>query len=469
MGLFNIYYFRYSYVADHFQYHASMAFIALLAALVTRGLDRLAGGRGGFLAQLPRVAWLLPFVYGGLAFHQAGLYTDVKTLWRRTIAQTPSSWLARNRLDLMLVQDNERDDRAAREARHHLHEVLAINPGCADAYVHLGIIAGRRGQHDEAMKHYRAALRIAPASPRAHYNMGRELYRAGDVAGAISSYRDCLEHAPSSPPAHNGLGRIFLERGEPQRAWEHFQAALTADPRSSVAWHNLGTILEEQGRYREALAHYGRGLSIKPGRADSWFRTGVCLRKSGDVAGAEAAFRKTLELNPAHADAAAELGATAYESGRYEDAAEWYHRAVELNPRHGGWRHNLSWAYQELRRYADAAAVLEAGLAVQPGNAALMRDLAHLLATCPDSSVRDGARAVGLARQAVERAEPPRPEAWETLALAYAEVQAYDRAAESAQRALDLARSLGLTGLEEELRKRLEAYEARRQRTSNVP
>jgi hypothetical protein len=40
-GFFNVYFMRYSFVQDHFQYFASMSFIALLAALVTVGMDRL--------------------------------------------------------------------------------------------------------------------------------------------------------------------------------------------------------------------------------------------------------------------------------------------------------------------------------------------------------------------------------------------------------------------------------------------
>ena len=49
LGFFDVYPFRFSFVADHFQYHAGIALLALAAAALTpvlRRIDRRRHGRG---------------------------------------------------------------------------------------------------------------------------------------------------------------------------------------------------------------------------------------------------------------------------------------------------------------------------------------------------------------------------------------------------------------------------------------
>ena len=462
LGLFDVYYYRYSYVADHFQYHASMGFIALIATGAMLALRRLAVAGDGGRRILTHAALLIPLVCALLAYRQAGLYTDAKTLWQRTVAQNPSSVLAHYELAVLLVRDKEHNDEAVRAAREHLQAVLEINPRCAEAHRSLAIIAGRRGRHDQAMRHYRAALDIDPTNPNAHYNMARELERGGEVEHAIAAYRACLDSAPAFAPAHNCLGRIFLGRGLHRKAAEHFELACAADPRNAPALRNLGMVYEDRAQYTDAVAYYRKALAINPGMAEAWFRVGVCLRKTGDLDGAEAAYHSTLALDSAHADALADLAAIHYEKGLLEEASQGYRGVLTLEPGDVQCRLNLAAVLWELGRYAGALAVLDEGLRLQPDELALMHRLAKLLATSPDVSLRDGVRALKLAKKVVDHLDPPRPEAFGTLAAAYAEVRAYDRAVESARQAVELARALSLADLEEDLTRQLRGYEARR-------
>ena len=401
LGFFDVFPFRYSYVADHFQYHASMGLIALMAAVLTHVFMRLAGASTGSRAGLTRLVLILPLIYGVLTFRQASLYTDIKTLWRRTIHRNPASWLARYNLALLLVKGREHDEEAVREARENLEAVLDGNPHHIDAHIILGIVAGRRGEHEQALAHYRAALDIDPSDPRVHYNMGLELERGADVEGAIASYQACVAHDPTAAPAHNKLGRIFLERGDYAAAARHSRLALEADPINPIALRNLGMLAYQKGDFAEAVESYTRVLHARPDDLQC--------------------------------------------------------------------RLNLATTYQQLGAHADAVAVLEQGLARQPGNLTLMHHLAKRLATSPDAGLRDGPRAVDLAAQVVQRLRRPRPEAFATLAAAYAEAHEYRRAVESAERAIQLARSLGLADLEEELASQLHQYQSREQTPPGNP
>jgi hypothetical protein len=101
LGFFNVYFFRFSYVADHFQYLACMGPLALAGAGIARGLDWL-GNANRFAG--PALGGLLLLTLGVLTWRQCGMYEDVETLWRTTIARNPGCWMAYNNLGLILAQ-----------------------------------------------------------------------------------------------------------------------------------------------------------------------------------------------------------------------------------------------------------------------------------------------------------------------------------------------------------------------------
>jgi len=87
-------------------------------------------------------------------------------------------------------------------------------------------------------------------------------------------------------------------------------------------------------------------------------------------------------------------------------------------------------------------------------------NLAWLLATCPDASLRDGSRAVELARKAEQLAGSSHPEIFDTLAAAYAEAGQFSEAMETAKKALQLASAQHNSAMADAVRARLKLYEA---------
>jgi cytochrome c-type biogenesis protein CcmH/NrfG len=85
-------------------------------------------------------------------------------------------------------------------------------------------------------------------------------------------------------------------------------------------------------------------------------------------------------------------------------------------------------------RAADAAASLESGLASLPGDPYLQQQLAVVRAAAPEASVRDGERAVELARAAY--AAMPGPGPGQAVAMAYAEAGRFEEAVRAQERLL---------------------------------
>src|SRR5262249_38683048 len=130
LGFVNVYPFRFTFVADHFQYLASLGVIALFAAALStmaRGVTsvfRIAGSAA------------LALILGTLTWHHSQQYVDAETLYRATIREDPTVWLAQNNLASLLLRRSHRD---TEEAIEHLRSALRVKPDYPEAHFNLGL------------------------------------------------------------------------------------------------------------------------------------------------------------------------------------------------------------------------------------------------------------------------------------------------------------------------------------------
>jgi hypothetical protein len=172
LGFLKVYPMRFSYVADHFQYFASIGPLAWVAALLARySSGALGGGRlrtfaqgpGGALVRRAGAAALLALLWA-LTWHQSRSYRDPETLWRTTIRRNPSAWLAHaNLADILLGRGN------AQEALEFTARAVSLKPGDAGVQVMHGKALYLAGRPAEAVRHLREALRLQPLHERARF------------------------------------------------------------------------------------------------------------------------------------------------------------------------------------------------------------------------------------------------------------------------------------------------------------
>jgi tetratricopeptide (TPR) repeat protein len=225
LGFVMLYTFRYSFVADHYQYLASIGPLALFAAGTAAAFDFVRREQR-FLQTAVCSAILL--LLGFRTWQQCGIYLNLETLWRAVIAENPSSWMAENNLGIALVQ---------------------------------------RGQIDEAFPHYARALELNPSYAEAYYNLGNALLRAQRVDEAIAQYKKALELEPRISSAHANLAAIYLKRGDLEEAIARFQKALEIDDRNPTYHALLADALQRVGRNEEAQVHLRRAAGLDSNRA----------------------------------------------------------------------------------------------------------------------------------------------------------------------------------------------------------
>ncbi|MES1166647.1 MAG: tetratricopeptide repeat protein, partial [Pseudomonadota bacterium] len=228
LGFFNVYPFVFSYVADHFQYLASLAVFALAAA----GAQR--------IPPAPRTAaaGIVLVVLGALTWAQCGMYRDATALYETTLARNPSSWMAHHNLATLLTLAGR-----PAEAIPHLEAAIALNPDRAAAYNNLGDSLTRTGRAREAIPHLEKALQLQPRYAVAHAN----------------------------------LGNALLELHRLDEAIAHFQQALVLDPAYANAECNLGLGLAQAGRMAEAVGHFARAAELDTNYVDAELNWAVGL------------------------------------------------------------------------------------------------------------------------------------------------------------------------------------------------
>ena len=232
MGFFNVYAMRFSWVADHFAYQAVAVFAACIACglaswIAPLGIAprRIAAALG--LALLAVLAWRTNA--------QSRSYRDEETLWRDTLARSPSCFMCETNYGNWLMEKG-RDA----EAVPHFEKSLSLKPENVPALLNLARIADQGGRLDAATSHLRAALRIAPQDTTVLVNLAAACTKSGRTDEAIASYEEALRlGASGSPVAQNGFGAALMQRGRAAEAIEHFREALRLDPDYAYARANL--------------------------------------------------------------------------------------------------------------------------------------------------------------------------------------------------------------------------------------
>lgn len=421
LGFFNVYPFKFSFVADHFQYLACVG--PIVAASV--GIDAISQWFGERRLVVERVfCGMLLAALGFLTWRQCHIYTDIETLWQATIERNPDCWLAQNDLGTLLYERGQIDQAIIR-----FRVSLAIEPGNSDAQHNLGSALAKKGFVDEAINQFQKAVAIRPNFAEAHLHLGNALLRKGQTNEAISEFEKAVVMRPDLALMHDTLANALLQKGQVDEAIDQFEAALEIQPDDDQAHYNLGIALRQKGLPDEAIVQFQKAVAIRPDFAEAQNNLGNCLLQNGRVDEAIAHLRKALEILPDYAQAHYNLGNALLQKGQLDAAAAQFQKLLSAHPE-----------------------------AVEPRKA--LAGIAWRLATSPNPGLRNGAKAIELAQQTDELARGNDPMMSAILAAAYAEARRFDEAVATARHGIELASRQKKPTLVAAIQAQLKCYEA---------
>ena len=292
IGFLDIYFMRYSLVADHWQYFSILGPIVLVAAALAGAWERLGRTNPCLGVALGGVVLL---VLGVLTWKQSQIYADQERLWQDTLAKNPACWLAHDNLGATLVNKGQID-----EAIRQFKEAIRLKPDYAEAHNNLGAVLDKKGQIDEAIRQYEEAIRLRPYYVEAHYNLGTILDNKGQTEEAIREYQQAIHLKPDLAEACNNLGYLWAKRGESlDQARAMIEKAVKLEPKNATFLDSLGWVLFKLNRSREALDYLLQAVknSSQPD-AGHYDHLGDIYTALNQPEQAAEAWRKSLSVEP---------------------------------------------------------------------------------------------------------------------------------------------------------------------------
>jgi tetratricopeptide (TPR) repeat protein len=295
----------------------------------------------------------------------------------------------------------------------------------------LGDVALRERKFAEAADHYRAVLDRVPQAAAIQYSLAM---------------------------AYRGMGRMdeareHLERRGPEGVYadDPLMRSVQSLVRGERAWVMQGRRAYDAGQFAAAADAFTKALEAAPSSVTARVNLGAALVQLRRDADAVPHFREALRLSPSEPGVAEALIGALVRLGRDQEAIDTFSRASSYHPDDEGSLVGVAILLAARERFREAITILEEAHQGFPDRTATATTLARLLASSPDVSLRDGPRALEVAK-AVNEAEPV-PAHAETIALALAElgrcaeaVEWMKRAVASAERVKNHAEAARLTG-----------------------
>ena len=266
------------------------------------------------------------------------------------------------------------------EAEALYRQILAVEPGHADALHLLGVVAHQVGRHDVAVELIRQAIVLLPTAPAFFSNLGGAYEKLGRCEEAVTAFRRAIELDPDYPEAHNNLGNVLRIQRQTGEAVAAFRRAIQLRPDYAEALSNLGNALTDQGDLDAAIDAFRAAIQLRPDLPEAFSNLGAALRERGDLDEALICLRRALELNPDLPATLNNLSVVLKDLGRHEEAVASCHRALQLRPDYASAYNNLGLALANQGRLDEAVAAYGRAIQLQPDLSGVHSNLGKALA-----------------------------------------------------------------------------------------
>jgi tetratricopeptide (TPR) repeat protein len=262
LGFFNVYPFKFSFVADHFQYHASIGPIILFAAAADTGF--------GFVVMKFRaitkwiISGLLMTVFFFLSWKQSSLYLNAEVLYLDTLTKNKDCWLAYNNLGLIYAGINLNDKALAMYSK-----ALEIKPDIEQTWLNIGNLQLKLGKTAEAAECYQKALNIRPDYTEAHNSLALLLTKKGQTGDAMEHLLAVQNVAPDDARNYNNLGIVLINKGQTADAISNFRKALALEPDDTNILENLVAALIQENKLEEVASVLEKAIKSAQAAGDS--------------------------------------------------------------------------------------------------------------------------------------------------------------------------------------------------------
>jgi protein O-mannosyl-transferase len=368
MGFTDVYFMKYSLVADHYQHIAIIGIISLVAAAWRSWNLTDCDSASGSLSLIAAVA--IVGLLATLTWRQCEKFKDPETLYRSVLDKNPASTLASGNLGEVLSHEKRYT-----EAIAILRTTIDKDPNLPEVHADLGNALEAIGDPADAAIEYSTALRLSPTIGGVHYLLGESFIKAGRLDEAVKEIRAELESYDAEESmrsrkgtgetgtgwipgsmvydAHINLGLALLELGRREEALKEFRWALAFNPLDLRVRNSLGLTLAGLGRAAEAIEAFQTVLKTDPKFLESHLNLGLIFLRSERFEAAIEQYQLALNIDPGRKEAHLNLGNALFRSGKLNEAVGEYRKAILIDPDYLTAHKNLSEALNALGRSSE--------------------------------------------------------------------------------------------------------------------
>ncbi len=231
---------------------------------------------------------------------------------------------------------------------------------------------------------------------------------AGLIHHAVETYQ--FENVPELVERHyqsqinnfiklEEMGLYLSRKDQLKFAIRYLTKASWLDPKAIKPRLEFIKILNRVGDYEKAIEQCQIILKLKSDDESTRIELGKAYYLKGDVEKARKLFQTILKTSPENEIAHIHLAILSEDEGLTDNALFHYSQSISINP-----RNTNSWVKRgnyllKLGRWKDAKQTFNDALGVLPNDIDFLERMSWILSTCPDEEIRDGGKALDIARR----------------------------------------------------------------------
>ncbi|MBF0450573.1 MAG: tetratricopeptide repeat protein [Candidatus Magnetomorum sp.] len=330
LGFVDIYFMRYAWVADHWQYFSIVGVLAFLMV----GIDLITKKIGDRYVHCGFILWAGCFAI--LTFNHVQQFKDETTLWLSTLSTYPDCALALNRLGSIHQSQN---DLAGASMYYQL--TLTYHPDNATAHNNLGMIEASRGYLEKAEKHYSAAILHHPQHPNSHYNMGCIQMKLGHFDLAEKNFQTCLSIQPGHEAALIWLATCLEFQKKWMSASKVYETLIQQFGERPDFLNSLARTYEATQHHFQSLRYYQDSLKIQPDQPEIYYQMALIYQRMGRIQNAITCGKKAVDLDSEYPPYALFLALIIGEHGSLDEAVQYLSIGLQINEHYQQTAHQL--------------------------------------------------------------------------------------------------------------------------------
>ena len=312
------------------------------------------------------------------------------------------------------------------------------DPTSAEALQGLSLIYLSQGKNDEAVASLRKLVETGSGNPAAIGILAEALTNQKKYDEALDYATKLIELAPKSTLGYQLRARVHVLKDDYKAANEDLDEALKVDDEDIQSLLLRSQVLLALGKDEQAKADIEKAVRLDPDQPQTILLRAMIAAQDGNFGRAITDMQTLIHSDPTNTEYRLRLATFYNADKRPRKAIQILDAVVKDDPKNAEALRARGDALLSISKHKEAIEDYEKSMKLEDDDTGVLNNLAWVLATSPEESVRKGKRAIELATKACELTKYEKPHILSTLAAAYAEAGDWDNAVKWSTKAVEL-------------------------------